>query len=152
MNNSDIISIVAIVVSFISAIITLFYNLFSNKEERKRLTIEAFNKFQNDVLDKVINCSKSDVIEAVENKEDEIYKEIYNAYRVQTARCEHFATGINKKVFDYKMFCKLGGLHIMYLYEKLEPIIIEARSFGSREPYSEFEKLYIKLKNEQNPK
>ena len=47
-------------------------------------------------------------------------------------------------------FCLLGGIHVKYLYEKVEPIIIEARNHTNdgSVPFAEFEKLYLRLKNE----
>lgn len=117
------------------------------RREKKKLTIEAFFNIQNDVLDKLILCTKNDVKDTVENRDDKSYDELYKAYCVQIVGCEHFAVGINEKVFDFDTFNKLGGIHVMYLYEKLEPIIIETRNnSGKVKTYSEFEKLYRRLK------
>lgn len=111
---------------------------------RKTATIEAFNILQNDVLDKLVFCKNHDVTNAVENKDNREFKQLYDNYRIQIARCEHFAVGVNNNIFDFDTVDKLGGVHLYYLYKKVEPVIESARenqSNSSTPYYSQFEEL-----------
>lgn len=108
---------------------------------RKIATIEAFNIFQNDVLDKLAFCKSLDVIDTVENKANREFKQLYDNYRIQIARCEHFAVGVNNNIFDFDTVDKLGEAH---LHKKVEPVIESARenqSDSATPYYSQFEEL-----------
>ena len=146
MNNSDIIAIIALILSVVSGAFSVFTYFNSLKQQKKCDTIEAFSNLQNEVLDKLASFTKNEITDTVENRFKPEYKEIYAGYRVLIARCEHFAVGINEKVYDFKVFDKLGGLHIIYLYKKIEPIIKASREVSKEEkPYEEFERLYNRL-------
>ena len=100
------------------------------------------------------NVKKSEAQLAAERHLDfDDEREIYNAFRVQIARLEHFAVGISEETYDYETFCRLGGEHVMYLYEKVEPVITEARNCSEKVvPFTEFENLYLKLKEKYSKK
>ena len=116
--------------------------------ERKQATIEAFNQLQADVLDPLAGISKKEAELAAERHlESDGDREIYNAFRVQIARLEHFAVGINEGTYDFDIFYKLGGVHLMFLYERVEPIIEESRQNSAAViPYQAFEELYLRIK------
>ena len=153
----DIITIaiaaVAAVASAASAILSYKQMKTSLKEEndrelsaKKERTIEAYTRFQIDVLDKLRMKKKKNVIEAVELKAVPEYRDFYDGYRALIAKCEHFAVGLFEEVYDFEMFDKLGGEHVMYLFEKVYPVIEEARKAPTDVlPYTEFERLYEKL-------
>ena len=120
--------------------------------ERKQATIEAFNLLQTEVLDNLANVTKKDTRTAAEQHlmSDEDRK-VYNDFRVQIARLEHFAVGIREETYDFEIFYKLGGVHVMFLYERMEPIIEESRK-NSHDivPFQTFEWLYKQIKAEYN--
>lgn len=122
----------------------------SLRRQRKQATIEAFNQLQNDVLDPLAGISKKEAELAAERHfESDADRDIYNAFRVQIARLEHFAVGINEETYDFDTFYKLGGVHVMFLYERVEPIIEESRQNSSAVvPYQAFEELYLRIKEE----
>ncbi len=148
----DYISMVASAGATIIAAIALFITCRAQKQsllrERKQATIEAFNTLQEEVLDPMVNIKKSEAKLAAErHMESDGDKEIYDAFRVQIARLDHFAVGISEETYDFETFCKLGGEHVMYLYEKVEPVITEARNCSEKVvPFQSFEKLYLQLK------
>ena len=154
----DYISMVASAGATIIAAIALFITCRAQKQsllrERKQATIEAFNTLQSEVLDPLSNVKKSEAQLAAERHLDfDDEREIYNAFRVQIARLEHFAVGISEETYDYETFCRLGGEHVMYLYEKVEPVITEARNCSEKVvPFTEFENLYLKLKEKYSKK
>ncbi len=145
----DIISFFLCLISFTAIIVTCHYERKHKKQEKIRDTLLAFNTLQKDVFDPLIMCSSKDVSDAIEGYriDDEAYTEIYKMYKTQVARCEHFAIGISNNVYDFDTFYKLGGIHLKYLYQKLEPIILESRlnSHDDSIPFTEFEKLYHRI-------
>jgi len=154
----DIISMIVSAGATIIAAIALVNTYHSQRDallrERKQATIEAFNTLQSEVLDPLSNVKKSEAQLAAERHLDfDDEREIYNAFRVQIARLEHFAVGISEGTYDYETFCKLGGEHVMYLYEKVESVITEARNCSEKVvPFTEFENLYLKLKEKYSKK
>jgi len=154
----DIISMIVSAGATIIAAIALVNTYHSQRDallrERKQATIEAFNTLQTEVLDPMVNINRSEAELAAERHlESDGDKEIYDSFRVQIARLDHFAVGICEETYDYETFCKLGGEHVMYLYEKVEPVIIESRACSKNVvPFQEFEKLYRRLKEKYSKK
>ena len=82
----------------------------------------------------------------VEDIDEKEVHEAYDACRALIARCEHFSVGVNSGVYDFETTYKLGGTHLIYLYQKFLPIIENVRNDSKSDlPYSEFEKLYQNL-------
>ena len=153
----EIISSIAAALGTIAAAISLVFAVRTQKKsvdrERRQATIEAYARLQDEVLDKLADIKPAEVKRAAENCfETEAERQIYHGYKVLIARLEHFAVGIAEDTYDFHTFYTLGGIHVKYLYEKVEPIIIEARNHTNdgSVPYAEFEKLYQRLKKEQN--
>ncbi len=116
-------------------------------ENKKNNTIEAFNRLQDQVLDKMVSFSEEQIDILIEDMdyEPEI-KEAYDDCRALVAKCEHFAVGVNSGVYDIDLVNALGGVHLIYLYRKVLPIIEQARGYeNSKDAYKEFEKLVNSL-------
>lgn len=116
---SFIIAVISAAVSIVTYIATVCY-------EKRRTTIQAINRLQNEVLDKFINISKDNANIILENLDDPRCKEAYNDYRALIARLEHFAIGVNKHIYDFSIVNDLMGVHLISLYLKIAPIIAEA--------------------------
>ena len=142
------ISIMSLVISFFTFIVNLILEKRKDYQNRVNLTVSTFEKLQTEVFDCLNKCNENDISDVVKYyKTDNIYKDMYNDYRSQIAKCEHFAVGVNSNVYDYDIVDKLAGKYIVLLYRKVEPIIIEARCNSNDENiYVEFENLYKKLK------
>lgn len=147
---SIILSAVATFATAISAVMAVMAFCKSVKTQKKisentkkQMTIEAFNYLQEQVLDKFVSFSKSDVSIILDNMEHEDVKEAYNDCRAMIAKCEHFAVGVNTEIYDFETVERLGGMHLVYLYDKLKPIILETRKStkGGEVYYKEFEML-----------
>ncbi len=140
---------IAACVSAAAAALTLGNSIKIQKqtadENRKNNSINAFNSLQDKVLDKMVSIAEDDIAAIVENKDDggEV-KEAYNGYRTLVARCEHFAVGVNSGVYDIDLVNDLGGKHLIYLYQKVLPVIDEARAHDDT-AYKEFEKMITAL-------
>lgn len=153
MNVSDIISFISLGISLVSLIISIILYFTSAKHQKKVDTINAYHQLQTDVLDKFALCDKKDVKIWLEHRDNKDVKNAYNDCRALMAKIEHFAVGVNNSVYDYKTMKKLSGVHLIYVYEKLEPIIKETRKYckpNEKPYYSEFENMVNKLKQEQS--
>ena len=58
MNYSDILSIIALVISIVSGIFSVYTYFASARQQKKCDTVEAFSKLQNEVLDKLASFTK----------------------------------------------------------------------------------------------
>ena len=118
-----------------------------NERERKQATISAFELLQEKALTNLVTFKKKDSEVIVDNLNDSKMKEAYDDCRALIAYCEHFAVGVNEGIYDFGTADKLGGLHLIFLYKNVEPIITQARKRTNNEcPYCEFEKLATRLK------
>lgn len=148
MDDNLIIAIAAVVsatLAFASLVNTVIIQRKTAAENKKNNTINAYNRLQDKVLDYMAKYPKEQVEILVDDRdyEPEI-KEAYDACRTLIARCEHFAVGVNTGVYDIDLVDDLGGKHLIYLYQKVLPIIDEARAHDE-EAYKEFEKMVTAL-------
>ena len=78
-------------------------------------------------------------------------KTAYDDARALIAKLEHFSVGVNSKIYDFKTVDALGGMHLVYLYDKVEPIIKRAREYEKHSvPYIEFEILIKRIRKNHN--
>lgn len=112
--------------------------------EKKKDTIEAFNKLQTQVFDKLNEYSKQEIEEIASGSDWKKYAEI----KKLIAKCEHFAVGVEEETYDFHMVERLSGNYIYYAYEKVYLIIKKTRE-GKGKPnknyYNDFEKLHDRL-------
>ena len=143
----EVIAAVGAAVSAIVAAIALVYSVRTqNKikvQEQKVQTMEAFNRLQREVLDKMNEVDKKFIESAlVNNDKNEISK--YSAY---LARIEHFAVGVNSDIYDLQVVRRLGGQYMIGIYNKLIPLIEFKRKRGrNTNLYNEFERMIKNLK------
>lgn len=116
----------SIVIAVISAVFSIVTYVKTFLYEKRKATIECFNNLQNEVLDKFAGIEKQNAKVILENINDERCQEAYDGYRVLIARLEHFAVGVNKKIYDFKVVDKIAGEHLVRLYIKIKPIIDQA--------------------------
>ena len=141
------VSAVSAALSAIISLIALTVSINNQKkikaEEKKQLTIEAFNQLQEQVLDKLASVDRENAELIVENRyKGNDFKQAYNDYKTLIARLEHFAIGVNEGVYDFDIVNKLAGEHLVFLYPKIEPIIDEAnKSSADNKYYQEYRKL-----------
>ena len=124
MNISDIISLVAAVVASVGLFHTVFTQKAIQKKKIKRSTVEAFNKLQNEVLDKLAPLdSKNANVIAENRKNNEEFWQAYVDYKTLISRLEHFSVGVKEKVYDLDVLDELAGEHLIFLLPKIKPII-----------------------------
>ena len=142
------------IISMVLSIITLTNSIHVQQKLAKRqTTIEAFNVLQNEVLDILMFDENGNAKTIVENLHNSKCEMAYRDYKILIARLEHFAVGVNQKVYDFKVVNKLAGIHLICLYEKIKPIIDNANKYTSEILYyGEFVKLIERLKKQKNNK
>ena len=144
MNISNIIAIIALAFSVVSGGISLFNYFTSQKRQCRIDTIEAYRTLQTDVLDKFVSYPKEEVLNLLDNLDEPEFRKAYDDCRAMIAKCEHFAVGVNNKIYDFDTMDKLGGVHLIYLFDKLKPVIDNTRKNQNRNEvlyYSAFEKM-----------
>lgn len=149
MDTSDIISLIALVISLLSSAFSVYTFYSSKKQQRKCDTIEAFNRMQEQVLDKLVSYPKKDVNTLIECIDEAHAKECYDDFRAMISKIEHFAVGVNTGVYDFNTADQLGGVHLYFLYKKVQPIILKAREGQQNDEkpyYCEFEKMIKKFR------
>lgn len=146
IQESDFSTIAAWITALV-ALVTLIWSIQTqktiHKKEIKRATIDAFNRLQSEVLDKLVLVDKANAELIVEEREDnEECRQAYNDYKTLIARLEHFAVGIEQGAYDLEMVDKLAGKHLVFLLPKIEPIIDAANDHMETDKYYQS---YVKL-------
>ena len=135
---SVIIAVIAVIVSIATLICTKIYN-------RKKDTLDGFNRLQKEVLDRLNEYSDDDIKKTAchaEKLEDEKYREI----TVLLARIEHFAVGANTRIYNVRIIKRCAGKYFINLYKKLDPMIEQKKNKRPKaKHYDEFETLTKKL-------
>lgn len=130
------------------------WELYSNRKESKRQhdidrklrTFEAINALQEQVLDELASKTKSEFSVIAENCRKAEGKQEYAHYKTLVARIDHFALAVNSGIYDIVIVQRLAGIHLVYLYDKLLPIIETARKNASDVPcYTEIENMVDRL-------
>ncbi len=150
METSDYLALAAIFISIIISSISGIYTYFIHKKEcereKKQATLDAFRLLQEQVLDELNNSTPSDFKKVAQGKRKVEYKPAYDHYRSLLARIEHFAVGVFDEIYDFSTTDKLAAEHLIFLYQKVRPVIEAAREPATgKKPYSEFEWLVNKL-------
>ena len=140
MIQDSILTIIAAWIAALAAAFSLLWSVITQKKiqenEIKRATIDAFNRLQSEVLDKLALMDRKNaeiIVEERENNED--CRQAYYDYKTLVARLEHFAVGINQGVYDLDVVDKLAGEHLVFLLPKIEPIIEAANDHVHADKY-----------------
>ncbi len=136
-------SIFAAIVSIASFLFSLITYYFDVINTRYQATLNAYDRLQNQALDKLNTYSKKQITEISYDPKALEYKEI----SALLARCEHFAVGVNEKVYDMKTLRRLAKPYFIGVYDKLTPMIDKKRTINKSEMhYIELETMVEKLK------
>ena len=99
-----ILSIISLIFAIASIVITVYTFGWTAKRDRKQATLEAYNRLQNEVFDKLNLYTPSEIADICEDTKSDAYKEISGL----VARIEHFCVGVNTKIYDEKVFYALA--------------------------------------------
>lgn len=142
----------ALGISIIALLLTLYQMVTNKNRSRKQATIDAFNRLQTEVMDKVKNLPRKDVTQ-FKKYGPEVNWELWNTLTAYLARVEHFSVGINTKIYDIKILNRLAGGYIISFYYRIKPIIEKKRDLSQEKtpPYEEFELVKETLEKSRNP-
>ena len=126
-----ILSILALSVSVFSFVFTFYTFFWTANRDKKRDTLEAYNRLQHEVFDKLNTYMPSEIRDICIDKKSEQYKTVSN----YLARIEHFCVGLNEKIYDRNTFYALahGYFDGYQLRRRIEPII-ESKNSGKNTP------------------
>lgn len=131
---------ITILVSAAALVLSLYGYIAGLNRERKHATIDAYNRLQSEVLDKLKDYSLKQMQEIADNSRKQEYKAEYKELGTLLARFNQFAVGVNTRVYDIRILRRLAGSHIGNQYDLLKPLI-EKRRIHSPGVYRELDKL-----------
>lgn len=147
MDTGTIISIISAAIALASCITTIVIHVILRNIAKVQATIEEIHLLQREVLDNLIYDDNANVKLIIENLDQPECKKAYKDYKTLIARLEHFAVGINQKIYDFNVAYTLVGAHFVYLYDKIEHIIAKANEHVAKQKYYvEFTNLVYKFK------
>ena len=131
---SLIIAIVSVVVAVISIVFSVVNFNRTVKHDRKKSTLEAYNRLQREVFDNLNRYTPSQIRSICEDPKSAEYKTI-SGY---LARIEHFCVGVNEKIYDEDIFYAIahGYFDGHQIKKRIEPLLeSKNRDSGSQELY-----------------
>ena len=99
-----ILSITALVISVVSGAFALYTFIWTAQRDRKQATLDAYNRLQEQVFDRLSLWSRDQIKEINKDLSSLEYKEL-SAY---IARIEHFCVGVNQGIYDRKTVYELS--------------------------------------------
>lgn len=116
-----VLSVMALVFSMASGGFALYCFCWTARRDRKQATLDAYNRLQREVFDKLNMYRPSEIVEICEDRTSNDYK-LLSGY---VARIEHFCVGINQKIYDRETFFILahGYFDGQQIKNRIEPLI-----------------------------
>ena len=142
-------TIAAIIISFAALVFSLCQFFSERKRNRKEATIHAFDQLEEAVF------SREDYkklpyragSEFAMNESDENDIKSWNQATLALSKIEHFAVGVNTKIYDAKTLNRMAGGFIINEYKRWVPIINTKRENSPNvKHYDEFEAMVLMLK------
>ena len=142
MTTIDVFSLLFSLGAAIFSVFTYWSNIVL---DRKKATLEAYNILQERALDKLQVYMPAQLKEVVKNRKSEEYK-LLSSY---VARIEHFAVGVNQKIYDLKTVYELShGFLDGSIRTRVEIIISRKEEDTDEKFYQNLKQLYIKMDEE----
>lgn len=150
---------VSIVISFLALWFSLRQYYCERNRNRKEATIHAFDTLEgSDSIIFLFSCSSIQIDDYVQRRTeydkriDQEWASLSNALHL----IEHFAVGINSKVYDITTLNSMAGNKIISTYNNCEKLLCHKRmGVGNGNNYSEFSKMVndliqLRLKKNQS--
>lgn len=144
------ISIIAVIISFVTFLYTVLVEYRGEQREKKQATLEALNILQEQVFDRLNEYTFAEIREISDKWNESLqeknkflsakkgtatefwsshreYDTAIEEYRILSgylARIEHFALGVNTGIYDVKVTERAATAYLTMLYKKLEPLIL----------------------------
>lgn len=138
-----ILSIVAIVISVLSACFTIYSFVWTARRDRKQATLDAYNTLQNQALDILIDYTLSDVKKIIADDNKGECRELSKCL----ARLEHFSVGVITQIYDRKTVYELAHGHLdVAVWYKLQPLLEQKHKDKKEEYYQNYRRLVQLMK------
>ena len=140
----------AIIISIGALAFSIWQFFVERIRNRKEATIHAFDDLEDNAsFTCLLSLSQSEINDLVvrQKKHDERIKKEWTSVCEALARIEHFAVGINAKVYDLKTLNAMAGNQIIKTFNSCDNLLTYKRSgIGKENNYAEFEKMVRSLK------
>lgn len=143
-----ILDMISIVFSLCAAGFAVFTYWSNIVHDRKKATLDAYNLLQEQALDKLYMYMPKQLKEIAGDRRTQEYK-LLSSY---VARIEHFAVGVNQKIYDFDTVYELShGFLDGSIRTRIE-ILIERKGEGFDEEFYLNTKLLLKKMDEKTAK
>lgn len=136
---------VAIVISLFALAFSVWQFYSERKRNRKEATIHAFDELGNtESVLYLFNLSQNEIDELVKRQKlnDNRIKDQWADLTKALALIEHFAVGVNTKVYDLETLNRMAGNKILDVFSNCENLIkYKRKNVGDENNYSEFEQM-----------
>lgn len=137
-----IVEVLSLLFSLAAAAFSVFTYWSNIIHDRKQATLEAYNLLQEQALDQLYVYMPKQLKEIVKNRRSEEYK-LLSSY---VARVEHFAVGINQKIYDLNTVYELShGFLDGGIRTRIEILIGRKDENFDEEFYQNIKVLYEKM-------
>ena len=137
-----IVEAISLIFSLAAAAFSVFTYWSNIIHDRKQATLEAYNLLQEQALDKLQVYMPKQLKEVVKNRRSEEYK-LLSSY---VARVEHFAVGVNQKIYDLDTVYELShGFLDGSIRTRIEILIGRKDENFDEEFYENLKLLYRKM-------
>lgn len=140
----------AVVISIVALIFSMKQFYYERSRNRKEATIHAFDQLEsNESIKFLFSCSKGDVDSFVIRRKqaDNCIKDKWDLISGALPLLEHFAVGINSKIYDVETLNRMAGNKIITVHYNCSKLLQHKRvGVGNEKNYSEFEDMVNRLK------
>ena len=144
---SLVITVGSALLALASAVFSCFTYFKNVRHDRRRDTLEAYNRLQNEVFDKLNQMKPAHIREIASNTMSPEYKTV-SGY---IARLEHFCAGVNLGIYDRKTVYTLanGYLDGNAIRSRIDPIIEKKQRNAEKDYYENIHKVlaWMRKKN-----
>lgn len=141
-------SIIAMVLSILSAGFTLYSFIWTARRDRKQATLDAYNTLQNEVFDRINLYKPAEISEIVRHPTSKEYNDV----AALIARIEHFCVGVNKSIYDKRTVYELahGYFDGPKLRSRIGPMIDRKNSRSDYDYYTNTHKVLAWMDKKAN--
>lgn len=144
-----VLDIIAVIISFVAVLFSLLQFFIEKNRNRKEATIHAFDKLEeNENVVKLFSLSKAHIDSLVERKQhkDALIEEEWSKLSNALPLIEHFAVGINAKIYDIEVLNQMAGNQMIFTFHACNKLILYKRAGeGKENNYIEFETMVNSL-------
>ena len=150
MSEGSVVEVFTIIISIVALICSVLQFVYETSRNRSEATIHAFDMLESeDSIIYLFSLSKSDIDLLVDRHiaNDPLINDEWNKLSKALPLIEHFAVGINKKIYDKKVLNSMAGNKMISTYNACEELIKFKRTGdGNSKNYSELEKMVQSIK------